>query len=62
MERGLGAEPVPESPVPYGLRLVEFDPTYDEALRLAHNEAFLDHWGSTPSTAVVDRDLGASGS
>lgn len=48
MERDLGAEPVPASAVPYGLRLVEFDPTYDEALRLTHNEAFLDHWGSTP--------------
>lgn len=48
MERDLGAEPVPASPVVDGLRLVEFDPTYDEALRLAHNEVFLDHWGSTP--------------
>jgi mycothiol synthase len=48
MERNLGAEPVPMSPVADGLRLVEFDPTYDEALRLAHNEVFLDHWGSTP--------------
>jgi ribosomal protein S18 acetylase RimI-like enzyme len=48
MERDLGAEPVPASAVPDGLRLVEFDPTYDEALRLTHNEAFLDHWGSTP--------------
>jgi mycothiol synthase len=48
MERDLGAELVPASAVPDGLRLVEFDPTYDEALRLTHNETFLDHWGSTP--------------
>jgi mycothiol synthase len=48
MERHLGAEPVPTSPVADGLRLVEFDPTYDEALRLTHNDVFLDHWGSTP--------------
>lgn len=48
MERELGAEPVSASPVADSLRLVEFDPTYDEALRVAHNEVFLDHWGSTP--------------
>ena len=40
--------PVPVVDVPDGLRLVAFDPQYDEALRLAHNEVFLDHWGSTP--------------
>ena len=48
MQRDLGAEPMPASPVADGLRLVAFDPTYDEALRLTHNEVFLDHWGSTP--------------
>jgi mycothiol synthase len=48
MEREFDAEPVPASPVADGLRLVEFDRTYDEALRVAHNEVFLDHWGSTP--------------
>jgi ribosomal protein S18 acetylase RimI-like enzyme len=25
-----------------------FDPALDEALRLTHNEVFLDHWGFTP--------------
>ncbi|WP_344114380.1 GNAT family N-acetyltransferase [Kribbella alba] len=48
MERDLGADPVPDSPVAGGLRLVGFDPSYDERLRVAHNEVFLDHWGSTP--------------
>jgi GNAT superfamily N-acetyltransferase len=41
-----GQLPVVE--VPDGLRLVSFEPAYDEALRLVHNEVFLDHWGSTP--------------
>jgi GNAT superfamily N-acetyltransferase len=40
MERDLGAERVPTSPAADGLRLMEFEPTYDEALRLAHNEVF----------------------
>lgn len=40
--------PIPVVDVPDGLRLVPFGPEYDEALRLAHNEVFLDHWGSTP--------------
>jgi mycothiol synthase len=44
-------KPVPEVPVPEGLRLVGFDPRYDEALRLTHNEVFLDHWGTTPKNA-----------
>jgi mycothiol synthase len=41
--------PLPAVEVPDGLRLVPFGPEYDEALRLVHNEVFLDHWGSTPS-------------
>ena len=39
---------VPGRPTPDGLRLVAFDPRYDEAARLAHNEAFLDHWSFDP--------------
>lgn len=48
MERDLtvGLPPVP--PVPDGLRLVPFDAGHDEATRLAHREAFADHWGSIP--------------
>jgi len=48
MERFLGTEPVPASPVADGLRLVTYDLSYDEALRLTHNEAFREHWGSSP--------------
>jgi mycothiol synthase len=40
-------EPVPEVVPAGGLRLVRFDPEHDDATRLAHNEAFLDHWGSS---------------
>jgi mycothiol synthase len=40
--------PIEPVAIPDGLRVVAYDPSYDEALRLAHNEVFLDHWGSTP--------------
>ncbi|MFI5710847.1 GNAT family N-acetyltransferase [Kribbella sp. NPDC051620] len=40
--------PIPAVGVPDGLRVVPFEPAYDEALRLTHNEVFMDHWGSTP--------------
>ncbi|MEV0096907.1 GNAT family N-acetyltransferase [Streptomyces sp. NPDC050738] len=33
--------------VPDGLRLVALDEAYDEATRLAHNDAFRDHWNFT---------------
>jgi mycothiol synthase len=39
---------IPAVEVPAGLRMIAYDPAYDEALRLTHNEVFLDHWGSTP--------------
>lgn len=39
---------VPEVAMPEGFRLERFDPSLDEALRVTHNEAFRDHWGSTP--------------
>ncbi|MEI8407990.1 MULTISPECIES: GNAT family N-acetyltransferase [unclassified Kribbella] len=41
-------QPVPEVTLEDGLRLVPFDMSIDEALRLTHNEVFTDHWGSTP--------------
>ncbi len=34
-----------------GLRLAPWSPEVDEAVRLAHGEAFADHWGSRPRTA-----------
>lgn len=40
--------PLPDVAPPDGLRVVAFDASYNHALRLAHNEAFLDHWGSSP--------------
>ncbi|MEV6548398.1 GNAT family N-acetyltransferase [Streptomyces sp. NPDC051597] len=33
--------------VPEGLRLVPFEPVWDEPTRLAHNDAFRDHWDFT---------------
>lgn len=36
--------------VPDGLELITYDAAYSERTRLAHNEAFADHWGSSPST------------
>jgi mycothiol synthase len=53
MKRDL-AEPVPEPPgVPGGLRLVPFDRFLDDAVRQAHNEAFVQHWGSVERDRVA---------
>ena len=41
------SEPIPEVALTPDLRLVPFDPERDDATRLAHNEAFQDHWGSS---------------
>ncbi|WP_125777743.1 GNAT family N-acetyltransferase [Antribacter gilvus] len=49
LTRDLSA-PVPEMPLDPALRLVPFSDELDEAVRLAHNDAFRDHWGSQPST------------
>ncbi len=49
MRRDLGA-PLPTCPLPEGLRVVPFTAELDEAVRVAHNEAFADHWGSEPLT------------
>lgn len=45
MERDLSA-PIPEAGELDGLRVVPFELAWEEATRIAHNEAFLDHWGS----------------
>jgi mycothiol synthase len=52
LERDL-AVPVPPVPPPPGIAIVGLGPPYaaarwDEPLRLAHNSAFADHWGSAP--------------
>lgn len=41
-------EPLPEVVLDSGLELVAMEPTLSEAVRLAHNQAFADHWGSEP--------------
>lgn len=50
-------DPDPGGPSP---RAVPFEPRHAEAVRLAHNEAFADHWGSTPRTPEVWADMLAS--
>lgn len=45
MTRPLAAE-IPDVPLPDGLEYVTFSGDISEALRLAHNEVFQDHWGS----------------
>jgi ribosomal protein S18 acetylase RimI-like enzyme len=42
------AAPVPSVHLGAGLRLEPWAPELDEATRLAHNDAFRDHWGSEP--------------
>lgn len=56
MRRDL-SEPLPAPTTPDGLRLITFDkavaadPGLDDRLRLAHNEAFEQHWGFQPWSA-----------
>ncbi|MBF5081041.1 GNAT family N-acetyltransferase [Quadrisphaera sp. INWT6] len=47
---GPDAAPLPDVDVPAGVRLVPWSADLDEAVRLAHNEAFADHRGSEPRT------------
>jgi mycothiol synthase len=47
MHRPLSA-PLPEAPLEHGLELVPMERGLSEALRLAHNQVFADHWGSEP--------------
>ena len=54
MRRPLG-EPVPEAPLPAGLRFVPWSPDLDESFRAAHNDAFRDHWGSEAMTPQMWR-------
>lgn len=42
--------PVPGVPLDGALRVVPWSEELDEATRLAHNDAFRDHWGSEPRT------------
>lgn len=47
---GPDAPPVPDVVLDGSLRLVPWSTELDEPARLAHNEAFRDHWGSEPQT------------
>jgi mycothiol synthase len=44
------SEPIPDVELAGSLRLVPWSAEIDEAIRLAHNDAFRDHWGSEPRT------------
>lgn len=46
-------EPLPAMPDLDGLEVRTYEPAWAERVRLAHNEAFADHWGSEPQTAEI---------
>ena len=46
-------DPIPPAVLQPGLRIEGYRPGLAEAVRLAHNEAFRDHWGSVPLEADV---------
>jgi mycothiol synthase len=46
-------EPLPAMPDLGGLEVRSYETSRAEAVRLAHNEAFADHWGSEPQTAEI---------
>jgi mycothiol synthase len=45
-----GTPPVPDVALDGSLRLVPWSAALDEPTRLAHNDAFRDHWGSQPQS------------
>ncbi|HEY0218068.1 MAG TPA: GNAT family N-acetyltransferase [Cellulomonas sp.] len=49
MRRDLSV-PAPDAALPAGVRVVPWTPELDDAVRVAHNETFADHWGSEPRT------------
>jgi mycothiol synthase len=53
MKRDLSAPMRHPVPVPAGLRFAPFDPSLDDAVRRAHNEAFVEHWGSSERDPVA---------
>jgi mycothiol synthase len=51
-------EPLPAMPDLGDLEIRPYEPAWGEHVRLAHNEAFADHWGSEPQTTEVwNRDF-----
>jgi mycothiol synthase len=53
MMRRVLSRPVEPVPEPAGLRIVPFDPAFDEQLRLAHNAAFAEHAAFQPWSPAV---------
>ncbi len=53
MQRSLPGEPLPGGGDP---RIEPYRPPLQEAVRLAHNDAFATHWGSTPRSAEAWHD------
>ncbi|WNB84446.1 GNAT family N-acetyltransferase [Cellulomonas sp. ATA003] len=49
MRRDLSTPP-PVVELDAGLRVAPWSPELDDAVRVAHNDAFRDHWGSEPAT------------
>ena len=58
------AAALPDARLPEDLRMVDWSADLDDALRLAANEAFADHWGAEPmssaSWAAAHRELAPS--
>lgn len=48
MDRDLRVDAGEPSEPAEGVRVVPFDPSHDDDVRLAHCEAFADHWGTVP--------------
>ncbi|MBM4408624.1 MAG: GNAT family N-acetyltransferase [Chloroflexi bacterium] len=59
MERPI-ERPIEVAPLEPGLTAVDWRADLDEGARLAHNDAFLDHWGSEPVGPDRWRHLGAA--
>jgi mycothiol synthase len=57
MARGLDRDELPRVRVPDGLEIVAYRAELDEAIRVAKNEAFADHWGVIPTTPEVWRSM-----
>ncbi|MDO5628869.1 MAG: GNAT family N-acetyltransferase, partial [Mobilicoccus sp.] len=59
LERPLPGADLPATEVD-GVTLLTPTDEHEEAVRLAHNAAFADHWGSTPSSPERWRDFWSS--
>jgi mycothiol synthase len=60
MRVALGELP-PAQPLPEGFQLVRFERKFDELTRLARNDIFADHWGSTEQSPEAWRHLVTGG-